>query len=95
MHTFKAVPLTETPSGILTDGLWHCIQICHSTGKRPFGSCMLNVYIDGQRTMECTLRYPMAAGDVWSHCYIGVLMNNSYTFKVLNFKFLNQTVVEE
>ena len=50
------VPLEDGP---LDDELWHCIDVCHSAAKRPFGSSMLQVYIDGAKRMECILKYPI------------------------------------
>ena len=41
---FLAVPLNVNGNGAamtLDDGHWHCIQVSHSTGKRPFGSSHL------------------------------------------------------
>ena len=35
---FLAVPLEDGP---LDDELWHCIDVCHSAAKRPFGSSLL------------------------------------------------------
>lgn len=52
---FLAVPLEDGP---LDDELWHCIDVCHSAAKRPFGSSLLQVYIDGAKRMECVLKYP-------------------------------------
>ena len=37
---FLAVPLEDGP---LDDELWHCIDVCHSAAKRPFGSSLLQV----------------------------------------------------
>ena len=64
---FLAVPLEDHP---LDDERWHCLQICHSAGKRPFGSSSLAIYVDGARRLECPLKYPSFSEPV-SYCQIG------------------------
>ena len=62
---FLAVPLEDGP---LDDELWHCIDVCHSAAKRPFGSSLLQVYVDGAKRMECVLKYPVT--ETISYCTV-------------------------
>ncbi len=64
---FLAVPLTDYP---LNDERWHCLEISHASGKRPFGSSTLSIYVDGNKRLECPLKYP-PMGEPVSHCQIG------------------------
>ncbi len=64
---FLAVPLEDGP---LDDELWHCVDVCHTAAKRPFGSSQLQVYIDGAKRMECVLKYP-SLNEPIVYCTIG------------------------
>lgn len=64
---FLAVPLDDHP---LNDERWHCIEISHSSGKRPFGSSSLAIHVDGAKRLECPLKYPSFSEPV-SYCQIG------------------------
>ncbi len=65
---YLAVPLEGFP---LADERWHCVAICHSAGKRPFGASSLCLFIDGAKRLECSLKYPVPAGEAISYCQIG------------------------
>ena len=64
---FLAVPLDDHP---LNDERWHCLEISHSSGKRPFGSSSLAIHVDGAKRLECPLKYPSFSEPV-SYCQIG------------------------
>lgn len=76
----QAVPLTEAGPSLIDDGHWHCVQIVHSAGKRPFGTSQLQIYVDGTKKIECALKYPVSNGDTWAYCQIGnnIYMNKQY-----------------
>jgi hypothetical protein len=65
---FLAVPLTEHH---LSDGRWHCVQISHYAGKKPFGSSSVAFFVDGTKRLECPLKYPGLNGEPISYCQIG------------------------
>ena len=65
---FLAVPLENGP---LDDELWHCLDICHSAAKRPFGSSTLQVFVDGAKRMECVLKYPTFSDPI-SYCTVSI-----------------------
>lgn len=67
---YLAVPLTEHPV-MLNDGRWHCVEICHAAGKRPFGASTLTVYVDGTKRLECNLKWPSLNGEPFSYCQVG------------------------
>ena len=82
---FLAVPLENGP---LDDELWHCLDICHSAAKRPFGSSTLQVFVDGAKRMECVLKYPTFSDPI-SYCTVSIffLPNERYKlFKPQNSK---------
>ena len=85
---FLAVPLENGP---LDDELWHCLDICHSAAKRPFGSSTLQVFVDGAKRMECVLKYPTFSDPI-SYCTVSIfffLPNERYKL------FLNLKIVKK
>ena len=64
---FLAVPLEDFP---LRDEKWHSLQVIHLTAKRPFGSSQLQVWLDGTKRMDCSLKY-MEKSEPFSYCQIG------------------------
>lgn len=70
---FLAVPLNEYP---LNDQRWHCVQISHTAGKRPFGASCLCIYIDGSKRLECGAKYP-SLNEPFSYCQIGSPLRRS------------------
>ncbi|KAH0627676.1 hypothetical protein JD844_003763 [Phrynosoma platyrhinos] len=52
---YMTVALPEFP---FNDAAWHCIDIVHITGRRPFGQNVVNIYVDGQLRKMAQLRFP-------------------------------------
>uniref|UniRef100_A0ACB8FWE4 Uncharacterized protein n=1 Tax=Sphaerodactylus townsendi TaxID=933632 RepID=A0ACB8FWE4_9SAUR len=64
---YMTVALPEFP---FNDSAWHCVDIVHITGRRPFGQNLVNVYVDGQLKKMAQLRFP-SLGESFSSCCIG------------------------
>nr|XP_056713128.1 neurobeachin-like protein 2 [Euleptes europaea] len=64
---YMTVALPEIP---FNDSAWHCVDIVHITGRRPFGQNLVNVYVDGQLQKMAQLRFP-SLGESFSSCCIG------------------------
>ncbi|XP_042328517.1 neurobeachin-like protein 2 isoform X2 [Sceloporus undulatus] len=64
---YMTVALPEFP---FNDAAWHCIDIVHITGRRPFGQNVVNIYVDGQLRKMAQLRFP-SLGESFTSCCIG------------------------
>ncbi|XP_060103883.1 neurobeachin-like protein 2 isoform X1 [Heteronotia binoei] len=64
---YMTVALPELP---FNDSAWHCVDIVHITGRRPFGQNLVNVYVDGQLRKMAQLRFP-SLGESFTSCCIG------------------------
>ncbi|XP_066487542.1 neurobeachin-like protein 2 [Tiliqua scincoides] len=64
---YMTVALPEFP---FSDAAWHCIDILHITGRRPFGQNLVNIYVDGQLRKVAQLRFP-SLGESFTSCCIG------------------------
>ncbi|XP_062978473.1 neurobeachin-like protein 2 isoform X1 [Elgaria multicarinata webbii] len=64
---YMTVALPEFP---FNDAAWHCIDIVHITGRRPFGQNLVNVYVDGQLQKVAQLRFP-SLSESFTSCCIG------------------------
>ncbi|KAJ6655114.1 hypothetical protein lerEdw1_006018 [Lerista edwardsae] len=64
---YMTVALPEFP---FNDAAWHCIDILHITGRRPFSQTVVNIYVDGQQRKVAQLRFP-SLGESFTSCCIG------------------------
>lgn len=64
---YMTVALPEFP---FNDSAWHCIDIVHVTGRRPFGQNLVHVYADGQLRQVAQLRFP-SLNESFTSCCIG------------------------
>ncbi|XP_077160810.1 neurobeachin-like protein 2 isoform X4 [Paroedura picta] len=64
---YMTVALPEFP---FNDSAWHCVDIVHVTGRRPFGQNLVNIYVDGQLRKMAQLRFP-SLGESFTSCCIG------------------------
>ena len=71
---YLAVPLEDFP---LNDEKWHSVQIVHSKGAKAsrmilYGSSQLQMWIDGAKRMECSLKFPSVdSAEPLSYCQVG------------------------
>ncbi|XP_055956982.1 neurobeachin-like protein 1 [Patella vulgata] len=42
----------------LSDNLWHCIDITHTSSRRPFTNSQVTIYIDGRQKLTAQLKFP-------------------------------------
>ncbi|XP_076368453.1 neurobeachin-like protein 1 [Tachypleus tridentatus] len=54
----------------LSDGAWHCIDICHSPARRPFTQSCVTVYIDGRQKLVAQLKFP-SLSEPFTYCRLG------------------------
>ncbi|XP_072905355.1 neurobeachin-like protein 2 isoform X3 [Hemitrygon akajei] len=52
------------------DSTWHCIDIVHIAGRRPFGQNLVNIYVDGYLRKTAQLRFP-SLNESFTYCCIG------------------------
>ncbi|XP_072116392.1 neurobeachin-like protein 2 isoform X3 [Mobula birostris] len=53
-----------------SDSTWHCIDIVHIAGRRPFGQNLVNIYADGYLRKTAQLRFP-SLNESFTYCCIG------------------------
>ncbi|NWJ10578.1 NBEL2 protein, partial [Crypturellus undulatus] len=58
------------PEFAFTDSAWHCIDVVHVAGRRPFGHNVLNIYADGHLRKTAQLRFP-SLHESFTSCCIG------------------------
>ncbi|XP_072858872.2 neurobeachin-like protein 2 isoform X3 [Pogona vitticeps] len=68
--TKKEYMTVALPEFCFSDAAWHCVDIVHITGRRPFGQNLVNVYVDGQLRKVAQLRCP-SLGEAFASCCIG------------------------
>ncbi|XP_077792798.1 neurobeachin-like protein 2 [Podarcis muralis] len=64
---YMTVALQEFP---FNDAAWHCVDVIHITGRRPFGQNLVNIYVDGELRKTAQLRFP-SLGESFTSCCIG------------------------
>uniref|UniRef100_A0A8D2LF06 Neurobeachin-like protein 2 n=1 Tax=Varanus komodoensis TaxID=61221 RepID=A0A8D2LF06_VARKO len=64
---YMTVALPEFP---FNDAAWHCVDIVHVAGRRPFGQNLVNVFVDGQLRKGVQLRFP-SLSESFTSCCIG------------------------
>ncbi|KAH1176745.1 hypothetical protein KIL84_010447 [Mauremys mutica] len=68
--TKKEYMTVALPELTFNDSVWHCIDIVHVTGRRPFGQNLVNIYTDGQLRQVAQLRFP-SLNESFTSCCIG------------------------
>uniref|UniRef100_A0A8D0HAD2 Neurobeachin like 2 n=1 Tax=Sphenodon punctatus TaxID=8508 RepID=A0A8D0HAD2_SPHPU len=68
--TKKEYMTVAVPEFPFNDSAWHCIDIIHITGRRPFGQNLVNIYTDGQLRKVAQLRFP-SFNESFTSCCIG------------------------
>ncbi|KAJ7322077.1 hypothetical protein JRQ81_018364, partial [Phrynocephalus forsythii] len=68
--TKKEYMTVALPEFCFSDAAWHCIDVIHITGRRPFGQNLVHVYVDGQLRKVAQLRFP-SLGEAFTSCCIG------------------------
>ncbi|XP_067686159.1 neurobeachin-like protein 1 [Haliotis asinina] len=64
---YSSVLVPECP---LRDGQWHCVDIVHTSSRRPFTQSQLTVYIDGKQKLNTQLKFP-SLSESFTHSRIG------------------------
>ncbi|XP_053323151.1 neurobeachin-like protein 2 isoform X2 [Spea bombifrons] len=68
--TKKEYMTVALPEIHFNDALWHCVDIVHVAGRRPFGQNMVNIYTDGELRKVAQLRFP-SLNESFTSCCIG------------------------
>ncbi|XP_041045681.1 neurobeachin-like protein 2 isoform X1 [Carcharodon carcharias] len=68
--TKKEYMTVALPEFSFSDSLWHCIDIIHIAGRRPFGQNVVNIYADGSLRKTAQLRFP-SLNEPFTYCCIG------------------------
>ncbi|XP_075444218.1 neurobeachin-like protein 2 isoform X2 [Ascaphus truei] len=68
--TKKEYMTVALPELHFNDSIWHCVDIVHVAGRRPFGQNMVNIYTDGQQRKVAQLRFP-SLNESFTSCCIG------------------------
>ncbi|XP_074841359.1 neurobeachin-like protein 2 isoform X2 [Carettochelys insculpta] len=68
--TKKEYMTVTLPDFSFNDSAWHCIDIVHVTGRRPFSQQLVNIYTDGQLREVAQLRFP-SLNESFTSCCIG------------------------
>ncbi|XP_064474844.1 neurobeachin-like protein 1 [Ornithodoros turicata] len=54
----------------IDDEAWHCLDICHSPARHPFGSGNLSVFVDSKRRASVQLKLPSFTE--FCRCHVGL-----------------------
>ncbi|KAM4026728.1 neurobeachin-like protein 2 isoform 3-T3 [Anomaloglossus baeobatrachus] len=68
--TKKEYMTLAVPELQFNDSMWHCVDIVHLAGRRPFGQNMVHIYADGQLRKMAPLRFP-SLNESFTSCCIG------------------------
>ncbi|XP_040211167.1 neurobeachin-like protein 2 isoform X2 [Rana temporaria] len=68
--TKKEYMTVAVPELHFNDSVWHCVDIVHIAGRRPFGQNMVNIYADGHLRKVAQLRFP-SLNESFTSCCIG------------------------
>ncbi|XP_029444090.1 neurobeachin-like protein 2 isoform X2 [Rhinatrema bivittatum] len=80
--TKKEYMTVALPEVHFNDSAWHCVDIVHVAGRRPFGHNVVNLYTDGQLRKVAQLRFP-SLNEFFTYCCIGSAGNRTTTTTVL------------
>ncbi|XP_027560675.1 neurobeachin-like protein 2 [Neopelma chrysocephalum] len=68
--TKKDYMTVALPEFAFNDSAWHCVDIVHVAGRRPFGQNIVSVYADGHLRKTAQLRFP-SLHESFTSCCIG------------------------
>ncbi|NXR74405.1 NBEL2 protein, partial [Pycnonotus jocosus] len=68
--TKKDYMTVALPEFAFNDSAWHCVDIVHVAGRRPFGQNVLSIYADGHLRKTAQLRFP-SLHESFTSCCIG------------------------
>ncbi|KAF1492546.1 Neurobeachin-like protein 2, partial [Eudyptula minor novaehollandiae] len=68
--TKKDYMTVALPEFAFNDSAWHCVDIVHVTGRRPFGQNIVSIYTDGHLRKTAQLRFP-SLHESFTSCCIG------------------------
>ncbi|XP_071415968.1 neurobeachin-like protein 2 isoform X2 [Pithys albifrons albifrons] len=68
--TKKDYMTVALPEFAFNDSAWHCVDIVHVAGRRPFGQNVVSVYADGQLRKTAQLLFP-SLHESFTSCCIG------------------------
>ncbi|NXJ97928.1 NBEL2 protein, partial [Corythaixoides concolor] len=68
--TKKDYMTVALPEFAFNDSAWHCVDIVHVAGRRPFGQNIVSIYADGHLWKTAQLRFP-SLHESFTSCCIG------------------------
>ncbi|NXX85868.1 NBEL2 protein, partial [Urocolius indicus] len=68
--TKKDYMTVALPEFDFNDSAWHCVDIVHVAGRRPFGQNVVSIYADGHLRKTAQLRFP-SLHESFTSCCIG------------------------
>ncbi|XP_059693904.1 neurobeachin-like protein 2 isoform X4 [Haemorhous mexicanus] len=68
--TKKDYMTVALPEFAFNDSAWHCVDIVHVAGRRPFGQNIVSIYADGHLRKTAQLRFP-SLHESFTSCCIG------------------------
>ncbi|XP_064018491.1 LOW QUALITY PROTEIN: neurobeachin-like protein 2 [Pogoniulus pusillus] len=68
--TKKDYMTVALPEFAFNDSAWHCVDIVHVAGRRPFGQNVVSIYSDGHLRKTAQLRFP-SLHESFTSCCIG------------------------
>ncbi|NWW38853.1 NBEL2 protein, partial [Panurus biarmicus] len=68
--TKKDYMTVALPEFTFNDSAWHCVDIVHVAGRRPFGQNVVSIYADGHLRKTAQLRFP-SLHESFTSCCIG------------------------
>ncbi|NXC04590.1 NBEL2 protein, partial [Orthonyx spaldingii] len=68
--TKKDYMTVALPEFAFNDSAWHCVDIVHVSGRRPFGQNVVSIYADGHLRKTAQLRFPFLH-ESFTSCCIG------------------------
>ncbi|XP_019471754.1 LOW QUALITY PROTEIN: neurobeachin-like protein 2 [Meleagris gallopavo] len=68
--TKKDYMTVALPEVAFNDSSWHCIDVVHVAGRRPFGQNVVSIYADGHLRKTAQLRFP-SLHESFTSCCIG------------------------
>ncbi|NXB39451.1 NBEL2 protein, partial [Eulacestoma nigropectus] len=68
--TKKDYMTVALPEFAFSDSAWHCVDVVHVAGRRPFGQNVVSIYADGHLRKTAQLRFP-SLHESFTSCCIG------------------------
>ncbi|NXJ86632.1 NBEL2 protein, partial [Trogon melanurus] len=68
--TKKDYMTVALPEFAFNDSAWHCVDVVHVAGRRPFGQNVVSIYADGHLRKTAQLRFP-SLHESFTSCCIG------------------------